>query len=155
MANHHLDKNEFKEFTAPPTPKQHNPKKSRPQMVGADSPQSPYPVYMKGPVQKGFGRGSKDLGCPTGKNVSNTSCDPTESHQITANLPDEAISPYTSILDTGVHCGYARVDFSSRNETEEIHSRVYPMVMSIGWNPFYKNIKRTAVGEQHFTLLPY
>lgn len=78
---------------------------------------------MKGPVQHGFKRGSKDLGCPT------------------ANLPDEAIEPHQDVLQTGVHYGYARVllgeDAGSADE-------VLPMVMSIGWNPYYKNEKRTA-----------
>lgn len=68
---------------------------------------------------------------------------------ITANLPDEAIAPYTRTLETGVHFGYAQVDFSrSRDETD--HDAVYPMVMSVGWNPYYKNQKRTAVrGQLH------
>jgi len=39
---------------------------SRPQVVGAETPQKPFPIYLSGAVQKGFGRGSKDLGCPTG-----------------------------------------------------------------------------------------
>jgi len=39
---------------------------ARPQVVGAETPQKPFPIYLSGAVQKGFGRGSKDLGCPTG-----------------------------------------------------------------------------------------
>ena len=39
---------------------------SRPDIVGPDVPEDPFPIAMKGPVQKGFGRGGKDLGCPTG-----------------------------------------------------------------------------------------
>ena len=39
---------------------------ARPQVVGADTPQKPFPIYLSGAVQKGFGRGGKDLGCPTG-----------------------------------------------------------------------------------------
>src|SRR5579862_474973 len=38
----------------------------RPSIVGPDSPEPPYPIYLKGPVIKGFGRGSKELGIPTG-----------------------------------------------------------------------------------------
>jgi riboflavin kinase len=38
----------------------------RPQIVGADSPEPPFPILLAGPVQKGFGRGGKELGCPTG-----------------------------------------------------------------------------------------
>lgn len=39
---------------------------SRPEIVGPDLPESPFPIALVGPVQKGFGRGGKDLGCPTG-----------------------------------------------------------------------------------------
>ena len=38
----------------------------RPMIVGPDVPESPYPIALTGAVQKGFGRGGKDLGCPTG-----------------------------------------------------------------------------------------
>jgi riboflavin kinase len=38
----------------------------RPSIVGPESPESPYPIYLKGPIIKGFGRGSKELGIPTG-----------------------------------------------------------------------------------------
>jgi len=54
------------EDTAPPTPMQHDPRVDRPSICGADEVEPPYPIYMKGPVQHGFKRGSKDLGCPTG-----------------------------------------------------------------------------------------
>jgi riboflavin kinase len=38
----------------------------RPQIVGPDAPEPPFPIRLSGPVQRGFGRGGKDLGCPTG-----------------------------------------------------------------------------------------
>ena len=38
----------------------------RPMIVGPDAPESPYPIALTGAVQRGFGRGGKDLGCPTG-----------------------------------------------------------------------------------------
>lgn len=41
---------------------------TRPMIVGPDAPESPYPIALTGAVQKGFGRGGKDLGCPTGSN---------------------------------------------------------------------------------------
>lgn len=41
-------------------------RKTRPEIVGPDVPESPFPIKMSGEVQKGFGRGGKDLGCPTG-----------------------------------------------------------------------------------------
>lgn len=39
---------------------------SRPDIVGPDEPPAPFPVIMRGAVQKGFGRGGRDLGCLTG-----------------------------------------------------------------------------------------
>ena len=30
-----------------------------------------------------------------------------------------------------------------------LKGQIYKMVMSIGWNPFYKNDKRSAVSETH------
>ena len=34
--------------------------------MGPQEPQTPFPIKLVGLVQKGFGRGGKDLGCPTG-----------------------------------------------------------------------------------------
>ncbi|GAA5939149.1 riboflavin kinase [Sporobolomyces koalae] len=117
-------------MTTRPPPIQHDPTLVRPAICGPDSgPASPpFPVRLEGWVSRGFGRGSKDLGCPT------------------ANLPDSAISPYFDTLETGVYFGFARVlepASSPRSSTDE-HDRVHPMVMSIGWNPFYNNDTRTA-----------
>ena len=39
---------------------------SRPEIAGPESPAAPFPLALRGVVQKGFGRGGKDLGCPTG-----------------------------------------------------------------------------------------
>jgi hypothetical protein len=40
---------------------------SRPEICGSDGPERPYPIYLRGLVERGFGRGGKDLGCPTGE----------------------------------------------------------------------------------------
>lgn len=101
---------------------QHDPSLVREDIAGPDAVTAPYPVYLQGWVTRGFGRGSKDLGCPT------------------ANLPDSSIEGVP--LETGVHFGFARV-LCSGGEAE--HDAVFPMVMSIGWNPFYNNDTRTAV----------
>jgi len=53
--------------TRPTTPLQHDPTVERPLIVGPEQPEAPYPVYLQGWVTRGFGRGSKDLGCPTGQ----------------------------------------------------------------------------------------
>ncbi|KAF7331814.1 Flavokinase domain-containing protein [Mycena kentingensis (nom. inval.)] len=101
---------------------------SRPQIVGPDTPDAPFPILLAGAVQKGFGRGSKDLGCPT------------------ANLPDESIVPMSTVAQTGVYYGYAQVlpPSDGQSELREQDTRVHPMVMSLGWNPFYKNERLTA-----------
>ncbi|KAI0637878.1 riboflavin kinase [Trametes polyzona] len=101
---------------------------SRPQIVGPDVPQKPFPIHLSGAVQRGFGRGGKDLGCPT------------------ANLPDESIEPMSSVTDTGIYYGYAQVSREKDGKAvlSEDEGRVLPMVMSLGKNPFYKNERLTA-----------
>lgn len=43
-------------------------RENRPSIVGSDAgPESPFPIRMEGIVEKGFGRGSKELGIPTGE----------------------------------------------------------------------------------------
>ena len=85
----------------------------RPPIAGPESPEPPFPIYLCGPVIKGFGRGSKELGIPT------------------ANLSDEHVQEFTK---NGVYFGYAKVAGDS----------VCEMVMSVGFNPFYKNEVRSA-----------
>jgi len=72
------------------------------------------PHYAQGPIVKGFGRGSTELGFPT------------------ANFADEVIEALPEALIGGIYWGLAQVD----------DGQVYDMVMSIGWNPFYENKKR-------------
>ncbi|KAI5479830.1 hypothetical protein MNV49_002642 [Pseudohyphozyma bogoriensis] len=126
-----------------PPPIQHDPDLVREPIAGPEAPGEPYPIYLEGWVERGFGRGSKDLGCPT------------------ANLPDSSIAPYATTLSTGVYYGFARVlDPLCDDETSafsgtvtpdqgertaaNLHDEVWPMVMSIGWNPYYNNDTRTA-----------
>ncbi|KND01450.1 riboflavin kinase [Spizellomyces punctatus DAOM BR117] len=89
----------------------------RPSIAGEETPQPPFPVYLKGAVSKGFGRGSRELGIPT------------------ANLPEEVADEAGKVIDTGIYYGWASV-----GSCPEVH----PMVMSFGWNPYYKNEKRSA-----------
>ncbi len=42
-------------------------RKSRPDIVGPEIVEPPFPIFLSGAVQRGFGRGGKDLGCPTGE----------------------------------------------------------------------------------------
>ncbi|KAH7888002.1 hypothetical protein F5I97DRAFT_1936021 [Phlebopus sp. FC_14] len=101
---------------------------SRPTIVGPDTPEDIYPIHLAGLVQHGFGRGSKDLGCPT------------------ANLPDESLPHMVAVAKPGVYYGYAQV-LPVGGQESKLRPKdcvVLPMVMSLGWNPFYKNERMTA-----------
>ncbi len=67
---------------------------TRPLICGSDAPERPYPIYLRGEVTRGFGRGGKDLGCPT------------------ANLPSKVLSnasAHHGLGRTGIYFGWARV----------------------------------------------
>jgi riboflavin kinase len=75
---------------------------------------------------------------------------------IAANLPDDSIFPISSVAQTGVYYGYAQVlplegggDILSRDDI-----LVKPMVMSLGWNPFYKNERLSAVCPKKLPSTP-
>ncbi|SPQ23156.1 be4df855-ff45-4d87-9ff7-333f2a2ac1b3 [Thermothielavioides terrestris] len=113
---------------------------NRPLIIGDDSgPSPPYPLRMSGLVISGFGRGSKELGIPT------------------ANLPvDDALTPWISSVPSGHH--HNNHHHQPRNQrlspppeqptpgrsNNPTTFTVFPMVMSIGYNPFYKNTVRSA-----------
>lgn len=73
------------------------------------------PYFCRGEVIRGFGRGSKELGIPT------------------ANFPDSVVDNLPADISTGIYYGWACV----------ANGDVYKMVMSIGWNPYYKNTKKS------------
>ncbi|KAJ3952279.1 riboflavin kinase [Colletotrichum tropicale] len=111
---------------------------SRPLIVGPESgPEAPFPLKMEGKVISGFGRGSKELGIPT------------------ANLPvDSSQTPWIDDTKSGVYFGWAslalpashpdRVAAGHGPAQPTLEFQLYPMVMSIGYNPFYKNTVRSA-----------
>ncbi len=73
----------------------------------------------------------------------------------TANIPLEGLEiGGCSDLESGVYFGWAGVDLPTaaigerRAEGLNPRANVYPMVMSIGWNPFYKNTVRSVVSER-------
>lgn len=54
-------------MAAPQAPMAPVSRQSRPEIVGGDAPESPYPLELFGTVTPGFGRGARFLGIPTGK----------------------------------------------------------------------------------------
>lgn len=46
-------------------------RESRPMIVGSDHPERPFPLQLAGTVTRGFGRGARFLGIPTGELGSN------------------------------------------------------------------------------------
>ncbi|XP_023724544.1 riboflavin kinase isoform X1 [Cryptotermes secundus] len=84
-------------------------------MLGRNVAMKGLPYFTVGKVVKGFGRGSKDLGIPT------------------ANFPDEVVNGLPEEIHTGVYYGWAKLD----------NGPVHKMVMSIGWNPYFRNVKKS------------
>ncbi|ESN96779.1 hypothetical protein HELRODRAFT_67925 [Helobdella robusta] len=73
------------------------------------------PYSISGEIVRGFGRGSNELGFPT------------------ANYPSSVVDALPDSFECGIYYGWAKV-----NEYP-----VYPMVLSLGYNPFYNNTKKT------------
>lgn len=73
------------------------------------------PHFAAGTVVKGFGRGSKELGIPT------------------ANFEPHVVKELPVELETGVYFGWAQID----------NGAIHKMVMSVGWNPYYKNVEKS------------
>ena len=104
---------------------------TRPLVIGPSTGlEAPYPLQMEGKVIHGFGRGSKELGIPT------------------ANLPvDNSQTPWISGANSGVYFGWASLQLPLATEASSQPAtgfNIYPMVMSIGYNPFYGNTVRSA-----------
>ena len=116
-------------------------------VAGPDELVVPYPIYLKGLVTKGFGRGSKELGIPTGMfgweaRRGNLLANHLTWDERIANLPECVAQEAGEKIESGIYYGWASVGSSSQ---------VWPMVMSFGWNPFYKNERRSAVFAFHIS----
>jgi riboflavin kinase len=63
-----------------------------------------------------------------------------------------------STVKTGIYFGYAQVHLEcpkgTASQLPDEDLQIWPMVMSIGWNPFYKNEKLTAVGAIDLHIVP-
>ena len=56
---------------------------------------------------------------------------------VSANFPDEVVEHLPEAFDSGIYYGWAKVD----------NGGIHKMVMSVGWNPYYKNTKRSMVSK--------
>ncbi|KAL3455125.1 hypothetical protein BJX64DRAFT_295336, partial [Aspergillus heterothallicus] len=116
------------------------PSTPRPAVSGPDTgPESPFPIRLSGPVIKGFGRGSKELGIPT------------------ANIPVDGLEDVLpEELGVGVYFGVVALDPATapaegtaangekkKKDSNEEAAKILPAVLSIGYNPFYKNKTRS------------
>ena len=81
------------------------------------------PYRLIGKVVTGFQRGSKELGWPT------------------ANLDPAAFESALDAHEEGVYVGWAAVDDPSLPPASRA---VHRAVLSVGWNPFFKNKQRTV-----------
>lgn len=143
------------------------PDKPRDPVAGPDAgPESPYPIRLSGPVIKGFGRGSKDV-CLHNPFLSISfqalhalQCTQCRTILIklqlgipTANIPADDLSEKHPDLTTGVYYGVVALDpkeFAQENgltgDIENAHKPILqPAVLSIGYNPYYKNTVRSVV----------
>lgn len=135
------------------------PDKQRDPVAGPDSgPEPPFPVRISGPVIKGFGRGSKDVClCFIGLYSRSMSMYANRYLQLgipTANIPADDLSEKHPDLTTGVYYGVAALDpknYAHENSSTDASvkgvtsSTLLPAVLSIGYNPFYKNTVRSVV----------
>lgn len=115
---------------------------TRPKTLIPDRVRKPFPIVCSGEIVCGFGRGSAELAIPT------------------ANFP---MNEQLHSLDTGIYFGWCRLTPNAQKQDGYTASEqgkkvwvnngrqlcgdeleVLPMVMSIGWNPFYGNEKKTA-----------
>ncbi|KAM9095134.1 riboflavin kinase-like [Sarcophilus harrisii] len=74
------------------------------------------PYFYWGKLVRGFGWGSKELGIPT------------------SNFPEQVVDNHPHDLSPGIYYGWASVG----------NGDVHKMVLSIGWNPYYKNTKKSV-----------
>lgn len=112
----------------------------------SEGPADPFPIRLSGPVVKGFGRGSADLGIPT------------------ANIPLEGLSVGGhENVESGIYFGWCGLNVnddgnvqhpSKDDRTIKPNGTIWQMVMSIGWNPFYGNKIRSVVCSRSHGSLP-
>ncbi|KAL2197810.1 hypothetical protein P885DRAFT_59463 [Corynascus similis CBS 632.67] len=149
------------------------PSPNRPAVIGNPSgPEPPYPLRMSGLVISGFGRGSKELGIPTANLPVDDTKTPwissipsgvyfgwvslrlPPSHPDYIPTPSSSSSTSPSSSSTQQEKEQQQTLATNGQSLNSAESKpyprgrngftVYPMVMSIGYNPFYKNSVRSA-----------
>ncbi|WWC88141.1 uncharacterized protein L201_003046 [Kwoniella dendrophila CBS 6074] len=147
-------------------------RESRPTIVGPDQPEQPYPMKLEGTVTKGFGRGARFLGIPTA-NLPDTSLDPLNELNMTGiyygfarihpslNTPISSAGPSTPNIEPKINPFHKKeltkealesiptitAPYPPEHHTQKWNKqdeKIWPMVMSVGWNPYFKNEKITA-----------
>lgn len=151
----------------------------RPTIVGPDHPQSPFPISVAGPIVRGFGRGSAELGIPTANiplaGLSVGGHDDLESG-VYYGWAGVAVDEQGRRMEEGVRMAVSREAKGSKgkgsgasvssgshdddnnniiinnniikNKTDEKGisvpgGTIFPMVMSLGYNPVYSNPVRS------------
>jgi riboflavin kinase len=131
-------------------------------------------VVLKGTVVKGFGRGSKELGIPTGNmftrfNFKSDQCEISliyhadvyfysefgRSHGGQSPREREARNLlWVRAVSHGnnLYYPYICIAFSPQRWATVEGDATRKAVMSVGWNPFYQNTKRSAVRPHAFAL---
>lgn len=122
-------------------------------------------VELQGEVIKGFGRGSKELGIPTGMSppfvlVGYTTgilfsiaqflgCCSKLPRGCSGQPSRQHDARYLLRLGTGAFgcllSSFTFVTMTASDVKQVNEGQVRMAVMSVGWNPFYKNTKRSAV----------
>eukprot|EP00933_Yihiella_yeosuensis_P022695 TRINITY_DN17829_c3_g1_i1.p1 TRINITY_DN17829_c3_g1~~TRINITY_DN17829_c3_g1_i1.p1 ORF type:complete len:308 (-),score=66.78 TRINITY_DN17829_c3_g1_i1:676-1509(-) len=93
------------------------------------------PVRLRAEVVHGFGRGSKQLGCPTANlRICWEESDP-------AKLSDEerSVLDFAQHHGTGIYCAFGSLDEAVGGES------VYPVALSMGWNPTFSDVKAKTI----------
>lgn len=113
----------------------------RPEVVGPETPEPPYPYIVRTKITSGFGRGSSELGIPT------ANIPPGELSQLEPGVYygwSKVSKPRESVDPKVEHVGERKIEFTYGTELNPEDLEVFPMVMSIGWNPYYQNKEKSA-----------